>query len=91
MNEERKLKRSLYFRKPLKSDNLNDTMKLNRFIGSRKAVFLYITLLDILLVCCFNYVYNVASIILVRLKKAFGDGTIDIKKAVKLVCSAVQA
>lgn len=80
MNEERKLKRSLYFRKPLKSDNLNDTMKLNRFIGSRKAVFLYITLLDILLVCCFNYVYNVASIIPVRLKKAFGDGTIDIKK-----------
>lgn len=57
MDADRKLKFSLKVRKPLKSDNLNDTMKLNRFIGSRKAVFLYIAILDVLLFCCFNYVW----------------------------------
>lgn len=52
------LKRSLYFRKPLKSDNLNDNMKLNRFLGSKETIFIFVLIMDVLMFIAFNFIYN---------------------------------
>ena len=73
MKNDMRFKLSLKFRKPLKSDNLNDTMKVNRIIGSRSAVFLYIAFLDILFFLCFNYLYNTISILPKAVKGLIGE------------------
>lgn len=73
MKNDMRFKLSLKFRKPLKSDNLNDTMKVNRIIGSRSAVFLYIAFLDILFFLCFNYLYNTISILPKAVKGLIGN------------------
>ena len=52
---------SLNYRGKLKSDNLNDTMKLNRFLANPLNVLLFILAMDILAIFVFSFVINALS------------------------------
>ena len=49
---------SLNYRGTLKSDNINDTMKLNRFLANPLNVLLFIIVMDILAIFVFSFVIN---------------------------------
>ena len=52
---------SLNYRGTLKSDNINDTMKLNRFLANPLNVLLFIIVMDILAIFVFSFVINALS------------------------------
>ena len=52
---------SLNYRGALKSDNINDTMKLNRFLANPLNVLLFIIVMDILAIFVFSFVINALS------------------------------
>lgn len=49
---------SYLFPNPYKSDNLNNTLRLNRFIANQKVIPIYLLIFDILMLLLFNYVIN---------------------------------
>ena len=52
---------SLNYRGTLRSDNINDTMKLNRFLANPLNVLLFIIVMDILAIFVFSFVINALS------------------------------